>query len=83
MSNALFIYSSSIVVSEHSDVIAFSARILQVKTYSSVLLPALYVACDNGIPSSIFSYILLIIHIARIFLNVDNSMIGPRFAGGP
>ena len=56
------------------------------KTCSVVLLPALYAACDNSILFSIFSSILLIIQniqIARIFLSMDSSMIGLRFAGGP
>ena len=53
------------------------------KICSVVLLPALYAACDNGIQFLIFSCILLIIQIARIFLHMDNSMIGLRFAGGP
>ena len=53
------------------------------KTSSVVLLPAVYAACDNGILFSILSCILLIIQFARIFLIMDNSMIGLRFAGGP
>ena len=71
------------VISKHSDVNAFSASILQVKTCSVVLLPTLYAGCVNGILFPIFSCILLIIHIARIFISMDNSMIGLRFAGGP
>ena len=51
------------------------------KTCSVAFHPALYAAHVNDILSSIFSCNLLIIQIARIFLSIDNSMIGLRFAG--
>ena len=47
-----------------------------------VLLPALYAACVIGILLDNFWLILLIIHMARIFLMTESRMMGLRFAGG-
>ena len=52
-------------------------------TFSVVLLPALYAACVIGILLDNFGLVLLIIHMARIFLMTENRMTGLRFAGGP
>ena len=48
-----------------------------------VLLPALYAACVIGILLDNFWLVLLIIHMARIFLMTESRMIGLRFAGRP
>ena len=52
-------------------------------TFSEVLLPALYAACVIGILLDSFWLILLIIHMARIFLMTESRMMCLRFAGGP
>ncbi len=65
-------------------VTAFSARSLKANTSSEVLLPSLYAACVFGIICSLtLSFIRRIVHIARIFLRIDNNIIGLRFSGGP
>ena len=51
-------------------------------TFSVVLLPALYAASVIGILLDNFWLVLLIIHMARIFLVTESRMMGLRFAGG-
>ena len=64
-------------------VITFSADTLKANIFSVVLLPALYAACVIGILLDSFSLVLLIIHMARIFLITESRMMGLRFAVGP
>ena len=52
-------------------------------TFSVVLLPALYAACVIGIFLDSFWLVLLIIHMAKIFLMTESRMMGLKFAGGP
>ena len=64
-------------------VIAFSASSLKANTFSVLLLPALYAACVIGILLDSFWLVLLIIHMAKMFLMTESRMMGHRFAGGP
>ena len=61
---------------------AFSARTLKVNTLSVVLLPALYAACVIGIVLDNFCLVLLIIHMAIIYLMTERRIIGLGFACG-
>ena len=84
MSKAFGISSISRLISYSLLLIAFSAGILKAKTSSIELLPSLYDAWVFGIICVLTrSFILLIVHIARIFLSIDSRKMGIRFSDGP
>ena len=83
VSKALDMSGSRSLISQSSDVIAFSASTLKLSTISLVLLPCLYAAWVGGVFFNILCKLLLSMRIARIFRSVDSIMIALKCSGGP